>query len=181
VANVVPRKGQDALVDALPAVQATAGDVRLLLVGRLDDPEFAARLRARADELGVGEAVDLTGYREDPLPLVAASDAFALASHTEGMPMSLVEALACGVPAVATDCPTGPAHVLDDGRAGLLVPVGDVAGLGAALTRLLIDDEARRRLITAGRERADSFTPAAVARRFLEVAEACRPLPAPAP
>jgi glycosyltransferase involved in cell wall biosynthesis len=63
----------------------------------------------------------------------------------------------------------------------LLVPVGDVAGLGAALTRLLIDDEARRRLITAGRERADSFTPAAVARRFLEVAEACRPLPAPAP
>jgi glycosyltransferase involved in cell wall biosynthesis len=169
VANIVARKGQDVLVRALPAIREALGDARLLLIGREDEPDFAAELRRLAARLGVADQVCLLGYREDPLPLVARCQIGALASQTEGLPMSLLEAMTCGIPVVSTDCPAGPAFLLEGGASGLLVPVGDFDAFAEAVIRIARDDELRAELVARGRRRAETFSPAAVASRYLDV------------
>lgn len=170
VANVTPRKAQGTIIESLPAVIARVGDVRLVLVGRIDDEEFARQLLARAEALGVRQRVSLAGYQDSPLPFIAHADVFALSSTIEGFSMVLVEALACGVPVVSTDCPAGPREVLEDGRSGLLVPVGDHVAMAEAIGRVMTDRDLRARLVAAGRERARAFTPKAVAEAYLAVA-----------
>jgi len=169
VANVVARKGQDVLVRALPAIRSAVGDARLLLIGRVDEPDFGAELHRLAERLGVAEQVCVLGYRDDPLPLVARCQIGALASQTEGLPMSLLEAMTCGLPVVSTDCPAGPAYLLENGASGLLVPVDDSDAMAQAVIRIAQDDELRAGLIARGRERAAAFSPAAVASRYLDV------------
>jgi glycosyltransferase involved in cell wall biosynthesis len=174
VANVLPRKGQASLIEALPRVRAQVPGARLALVGRVDDEGYARRLQERAAELGIGDDVYFSGYREDALPYIANADVFALASTTEGASMVLVEAMACGVPVVSADCPVGPRELLGDGRYGLLVPVGDVPAMAEALTAALTDPELRAALSESGRQRAEAFSPEAVARAYLRVADALR-------
>jgi glycosyltransferase involved in cell wall biosynthesis len=170
VANIVARKGQDVLVRALPAIRAAVGDARLLLIGRIDEPDFAAELHRLAEESDIADAVCLLGYREDPLPLVARSQIGALGSKTEGLPMSLLEAMTCGLPVVSTDCPAGPAYLLEQGASGLLVPMDDPDAMADAVIRIARDDDLRASLIARGRKRAAAFSPAAVASRYLEIA-----------
>lgn len=173
VANVVPRKGQDTLVEALSLVRAMVGDVRLVIVGRFDDPHFLARLQQLAANLGVADAIALEGYRADPLPYIAHANVFAHASWTEGCPTVLTEAMASGIPVVATDCPGGASYVLDDGRAGLLVPVRDAEAMARAIASVLRDAGVRRDLIAHGRQRARQFSPRTVAEAYRAVAEDC--------
>ena len=173
VGNVVPRKGQDTLVEALPLVRAALGDVRLVIVGRFDDPDFLARLQRLAAELGVTDAISLEGYRADPLPYIAHADVFAHASWTEGCPTVLTEAMACGVPVVATNCPGGASYVLDDGRAGLLVPIRNAPEMARAIVTVLKSPDVRDVLITEGRRRARQFSPRAVAEVYHAVAQDC--------
>jgi glycosyltransferase involved in cell wall biosynthesis len=169
--NVVRRKGQATLVEALPLVRAGAGSVRLVLVGRRDDEEYAREIEQRAEELGVADDVYLAGYQDDALPFVAHSDTFAFASTTEGAPMVLVEAMALGVPVVSTDCPVGPSEILEQGGSGILVPMNDPVAMATALTQVLTDAELRERLVAAGVRRAEDFNPSAVAQAYLRVVE----------
>lgn len=112
----------------------------LVIVG---DGGFRAELEALAAELGVGKRVHFTGYRNNPHAVVAGASALVLSSRYEGMPMVLLEALALGKPVISTDCPTGPREILDDGKFGLLVPIGDVDTMAQAISRLLLDDALR--------------------------------------
>lgn len=173
VGNLVPRKGQDTLIEALPAVRDALGDVRLILVGRFDDREFQAHLERRAAELRVREHVDFVGYRADARPYIAHAHVFAHASWTEGFSIVLAEALACGTPVVATRCPGGPSYVLDEGRCGMLVPVRDPAAMARGISSVLADQELRSTLIANGRERAARFSPSAVAEEYFALAEEC--------
>jgi glycosyltransferase involved in cell wall biosynthesis len=105
-------------------------DCRLVIVGkgpRLRD------LQALAEQLGVGRDVHFTGFRKDVYRFMNHAAVLALTSRREGLSFVLIEAMACGVPVVSTDCPTGPRAVLQDGRYGALVPVGDATKLCAAL------------------------------------------------
>ena len=172
VGNLIPRKNQLVLVEALPAVRKAAGDVRLVLVGRADNPDYARRLEARAAALGVSDHLLLAGFDENPIRWMAGADVFALTSVNEGCPRVLSEAMACGIPVVAADCPSGPAFITQDGRCGALVPMGDVPATAASLVRVLSDDVYRRELIQRGRERASDFTPRSVAERYRSVARA---------
>ncbi len=169
VANLVPRKGQDTIVRALPAIRAAVGDVRLALVGRPDDVAFARTLNRLAEDLGVREHLWLAGYRSDALSFIRHADVFVLASHTEGCPRVLIEAMASGTPVVATDCPIGPRFLLDDGRYGQLVPVGDVDGLAGAVVAALSDRMWHEEVPDGALRRAAEFSPANVARRYLDL------------
>ncbi|RQR51159.1 glycosyltransferase [Burkholderia sp. Bp9125] len=126
----------------------------LVLVG---DGAYRDELRQLADTLGVGARVHFTGQMNNPHPVMAGASIQVLSSKNEGMPMVLIEALALGKAIVSTDCPTGPRDILDDGRAGMLVPIGDVDALADAMARLLTDDTLRADLAARAQARAARF------------------------
>jgi glycosyltransferase involved in cell wall biosynthesis len=175
VGHVHPRKDHRTLVRAMARVRDVAGPsaARLVIIGA-DQSAEAGHVRALIDELDLGEVVRLLGARTDPLAFVARSTVFALSSRNEGMPVSILEAMALGRPIVSTDCPSGPAWILEDGAHGLLAPVGDATALGDALARMLADASLRDRCSTWGRTRAADFSPAAVTDRYLELAQPAR-------
>jgi glycosyltransferase involved in cell wall biosynthesis len=123
----------------LDLIRVAAGieDAVLVLAGDGEDRDSVQTL---AEELGVAHRVRFLGYRDDLGSLYAAFDVFLLTSANEGAPVVVIEALAAGVPVVATDA-GGTASVLDAGETGLLAPVGGVAELQAAIERLRRDRE----------------------------------------
>ena len=104
-----------------------------------------------AASLGVANDLDLPGFVANPYAYMARASLFVLSSRWEGFGNVLAEALACGCPAVSTDCPSGPAEILADGRYGPLVPVGDAAALAAAMERVLAAPPAPETLRQRGR------------------------------
>jgi glycosyltransferase involved in cell wall biosynthesis len=107
---------------------------RLLILGRGRQRD---ELMALANELGVTEDVDLPGFNANPYAFMARADLFVLSSRWEGMPVALVEALACHTPVVSTDCPSGPREVLEGSDVGALVPVGDEEVMADAISTWL--------------------------------------------
>jgi glycosyltransferase involved in cell wall biosynthesis len=136
----------------------------LVIVG---DGGFRHELEALAMDLGVGKRVHFTGYRNNPHAVVARASALVLSSRYEGMPMVLLEALALGKPVISTDCPTGPREILDDGRFGLLVPIGDVDAMAGALSRLLSDHALRDGFTREALKRARAYGVEASNERFV--------------
>ena len=89
------------------------------------------------DRLDLEEDVALPGFVTNPAVYMARSAVFAMSSAWEGMPVALIEALTLGIPVVSTNCPSGPAEILDGGRYGELVPMGDSTALAAGIDRAL--------------------------------------------
>lgn len=170
VANVIPRKGIHVLVEALPRIRERVGDVRLVVVGRKDQSDYMARMERSAARLGVEGAIAFVGFRDNPIAWMARADVFALTSFNEGCPRVLSEAMMAGIPVVASECPAGPAYILEQGRAGLLVSMGDSEETAEAIASILLDPTLRRRLVERGRERAKQFAPRRVAKAYLAVA-----------
>lgn len=135
---------------------------RLILLGEGKDREA---LEALAAELGIGERVLFAGFQSNPYAWLARADLFVLSSAWEGSPNALTEALALGVPAVSTDCPSGPQEILDGGRYGALVPVGDAAAMCRAMSATLQAPLPRETLYAA----VDEYRAATSARRYLAV------------
>ncbi|HEX7003932.1 MAG TPA: glycosyltransferase [Trueperaceae bacterium] len=109
-------------------------EARLLILGEGEERE---RLERLAGSLGLAAEVELPGFVENPFAYLARADLFVLSSQWEGLPGALIQALACGCPVVSTDCRSGPAEVLEGGRYGELVPVGEPDLLAAAMVRAL--------------------------------------------
>lgn len=133
--RVVPQKGFDDLVRALAMLRQDV-QARLLVIGSGPATNVAA-LRRLASSQGVGDAVDFVGHQDNPFALIARTQLFACSSRWEGSCNALLEALACGVPVVATDCPTGNAEMLLDGRLGALATPRSPSSLAAAMRREL--------------------------------------------
>jgi glycosyltransferase involved in cell wall biosynthesis len=125
--------------------------MRLALAG--DGPERTAIERAVVRH-GVQDKVTLLGQRRDVPRLLAAADALLLTSVSEGVPVTIIEAMTAGVPVAATSV-GGVPELIDDGRTGLLAPRGDCVTLAAALVRLASDVDLRARLANAALERLD--------------------------
>ncbi len=146
-ARLVPVKGVDLLIDAWSRLPAPAP--YLWIAG--DGPERPA-LAAQVERLALTKTVRFLGWRNDLPQLMAAADAFVLASRNEGMGRVFVEAMAAGLPVIGTDV-GGVREVIEDGVTGLLAPPGNPAALCAAVTRLAGDSELRRRLGEQARNR----------------------------
>ena len=149
VARLAPEKDHATLLEAFTLLARRMPEARLAIVG--DGPERAA-IAARIAALGIAERAHLLGSSTDTAPIYRDLDAFVLSSLAEGTSMSILEAMASGVPVVATAV-GGNIDVLDEGRCGLLVPPQQPAALADALYLLLTDREKRERLTRGGRER----------------------------
>lgn len=136
--------------------------VKLMILGQ---GELRPDLENLASELGVAEQVLLPGFATDPWPYYASADLFALSSDYEGYPLVLIEALRSGLPIVSTDCESGPREILDGGRYGALVPVGDDAALAEAMKEAL----GRAHDVEALRARAEALSGQATSDRYLEL------------
>lgn len=158
--RLTSQKGFDLLLRAVALLR------RPCRVAFLGDGPALGRLQALASELGVAERVQFAGFLENPYPLLASATAFALPSRYEGFPNALLEAMALGLPCVASRCPTGPEEIVTDGADGLLVPIEDHVALAEALGRLLSDEALRARLGVAAAKRARDFDAPVVVRRF---------------
>ena len=115
--------------------------------------------------LGLEADVELAGFVPNPFPYIRHARVFALSSRFEGLPTVLIEAMALGTRVVATDCPSGPAEILENGRWGRLVPVDDVPALAAALEDAITSPE----WPVAGAEALEPWTPQVILRRWDEV------------
>lgn len=139
VGRISRQKGFDILIEAFALVSRSRA-ARLLIIGDgPDEPVSALRELARAR--GIGDRIEFTGYLQNPFAALAKADLFVSSSRWEGASNALIEALACGLPLVATDCPTGSREILAGGRLGTLAPPEDPAGLARAI---LTELETRR-------------------------------------
>jgi glycosyltransferase involved in cell wall biosynthesis len=153
VANLRPEKGYDILLDAAQTIARSALPIRIAAVGR---GPLDAALHARHAELALGDRFQFLGQRDDVLELLAGADAYVLASHYEGLPVSLMEATSVGLPIVSTAV-GGVPQIVEDEVDALLVPPGDAGALAGAITRLAADQELRKRLGGRAKLRSSMF------------------------
>lgn len=154
VGNLIPYKGHADLVNALPKVLEKRTNVRLFLVG--EDRGIQADLERLASSLGVSDRVHFLGRRNDVPSLLMAMDLYVMASHEEGSSNALLEAMAAGLPIVATDV-GGNREALEDGRAGMLVPPHDPGSLALAIGKLLDDDVLRSQVAAKAKSCAQAY------------------------
>jgi glycosyltransferase involved in cell wall biosynthesis len=116
--------------------------------------------------MGLSDRVHLVGHRDNPYPILRQADALVLTSEFEAFALVLVEAMVCGVPVLAVDCPFGPSEVLEGGRHGLLVPPGDPEAFATAMERIATDERLRQDLVASGYERALDYDVARIVRQW---------------
>lgn len=124
---------------------------RLIILG---DGELRNQTEQLVQELNLQEKVSLPGWTDNPFAFMFRASLFALSSRNEGLPGVLIQALACGCPCVSTDCPSGPAEILQGGKIGPLVPVGDHIAFADAMAQTLDNPPDKRELL----ERASFFS-----------------------
>jgi glycosyltransferase involved in cell wall biosynthesis len=155
------QKDFQTLIEAFRLLRSRA-PARLIILG---EGEERARLEALIGASGLSADVDLHGFVENPYAYLSRADAFVLSSRWEGLPTVLVEALACGCPVVATDCPSGPREILEGGEYGTLVPVGDAIALCDAMDQVLKTRPAKQLL----REHAMNYSVDRAASQYIEL------------
>lgn len=140
-----------------------ARDAHLDIIG---DGPLRLALEAQVRDLDISDRTTFHGFVPDPERIMAGADIFVLTSTSEGFGNVIVEAMALGLPVVATDCPYGPAEILGDSEYGLLAPVGQPDGVAEKIGLLADDPVMRKRLADLGRKRAADFMPQAIGQQF---------------
>lgn len=157
IGSLHPRKGFQDLIEAFRIANEKA-DLKLIILG---EGHYRKALEQQIKIADLTERVDLVGYCSDPFRYLQTADLFVLASHFEGLPTVLIEALACGCPCVATDCLAGPREILADGMWGELVEVKNTEELAEAILTSI----ANPLDIETLQKRASDFTDKAISRK----------------
>lgn len=155
------QKGFDNLLHALGRIRTLPWHLSVLGVG--EEKESLERI---AREVQIADRVDFVGWQDNPRQWLQRSDIFVLSSRWEGMPNVLLEAMSMGIPTVATDCPTGPRLLLDNGRVGKLVANHSNEQLADAIATLIQDPEQRQELGRLGREQSRHYSTENMVSRF---------------
>jgi glycosyltransferase involved in cell wall biosynthesis len=164
VGRLSPEKGYATLIEAFAQLRRMRA-ARLTIVGEGDE---RGNLEALVEALNLSRDVSLPGHNPDPLSIVSQASLFVSSSSHEGLGNALIEAMACGVPVVATDAPYGPREILQGGRLGQLVPVGDATALAQAMA-MTLEQPPESAVLQA---RAAEFSVEKSAERFIHLLQA---------
>ncbi|HPQ10745.1 MAG TPA: glycosyltransferase [Bacillota bacterium] len=157
VGRLTPAKDFGTLIKAFSLLRRKV-EAKLVILG--EGPE-RGKLEHLVEELGLKDDVSMPGFVENPYKYMRKSAVFVLSSRWEGLPTVLVEALALGIPVVSTDCPSGPAEILENGKWGRLVPVDDPKTLTDAILEAMNDERGK------GVERARNFVLDKIVEQYL--------------
>ena len=163
VGRLIPEKGQAHLIRAFAAADLPGWRLAILGEGPL-----RKELEAEAEAAGIRDRLDMPGVVEDVAAWSERASIFAFPSVSEGFPNALIEAMGAGLPCVSFDCDAGPREIINDGVDGLLIPVGDEAGLARALRRLSERSALRRQLGQAARARVQAFDAETISIQYLQ-------------
>ena len=133
------------------------------------DGELKDALQTQINESGLQNRVTLMGFSNDIKDAVSHSSIFAFSSLVEGFALVIVEAMECGVPVVSYQCPCGPKDIVTDGKDGFLVPVNDEQQMADRICQLIEDEDLRRRMSTAARERAKYYQADSIAQQWMHL------------
>ncbi|MGB9803989.1 glycosyltransferase [Desulfofundulus sp.] len=162
VGRLVKLKGFDVLIRAFANISPQM-DVRLIIIG---DGEERPALQHLIDQLGLNERIVILGFQDNPWKYMARADLFVLSSLTEGLPNVIGEAMALGLPIIATDCSAGIREYINDDKVGLLVSPGDPKALASGILRLLTNEQLRKELSRRSVERATYFDLSPAVQRY---------------
>jgi len=143
IGRLTVQKGFDVLLQGFAQVADRHPDWSLRILG---DGPLSASLQRQIADLGLEARAFLLGRTSNPIPLLAESDLFVMPSRFEGFPNALCEAMACGLPVISFDCPSGPGEIIRNGVDGILLPREDLESLVAAMNCLMNDSDVRQRL-----------------------------------
>ncbi|WP_030680830.1 glycosyltransferase family 4 protein [Streptomyces rimosus] len=163
IGRLSDEKGVDLLLDTWAAVAPDHPDWTLRIYGSGEDEEI---LKKQADTLGLADSVEFMGRTDDVAGALRGASVFAQSSRAEGFPLSLMEAMASGVPCAAFDCAPGVHEIVRDGEDGLLAVVGNTAELARHIDALISDKELRDRLGTAARENVQRYSTDRIVKRW---------------
>ena len=165
-------KGFDLLLSSFAVLADRHSEWTLEILG---EGPLRRHLESRVRSLSLSGRVRLPGFDLRPFDALRRADLFAMSSLSEGFPNALLEAMACGLPVVSFDCPSGPRHIIRNGIDGVLVPPRDDRALAAALDRLMGDEAERKRLGGRALEVADRFGVERVMSMWNELVLECAP------
>jgi glycosyltransferase involved in cell wall biosynthesis len=153
VGRLTKQKGYPYLIKAFSLVRRSLA-CRLMIIGEGEDKD---KLIAMVRALGIEREVEFLGFQKNPFQYMAKSSLFVLSSLYEGFGNVIVEAMVLGLPVISTDCPSGPAEIIDDKKNGILVPVQDENALARTILEVLADSALRVHLGSEAKRRAEVF------------------------
>lgn len=159
-------KGFDLMIRSFGRLSADLADWQLVILG---SGEEERPLRRLASDLNLTQRVHFLGAVKDPASVLQHAEIFASSSRWEGFGNAIVEAMACGVPVISFDCPSGPSEIIVDGVNGILVPPGDLSGFTTALIALAQHPERREAMGREGKNRAGDFAVTNIVRSWNEL------------
>jgi glycosyltransferase involved in cell wall biosynthesis len=152
--RLIGEKGFDLFIQAFSKLADRYPNWDAIILGEGAQRQALTQL---AENCGLDARVLMPGRFKNPFSILEQCDLFVLSSRSEGFPCALIEAMACGLPAVAFACPHGPEEIVRHGEDGLLVPPQDIDALAAALERLIVDENRRREMAERARQNMDRF------------------------
>jgi glycosyltransferase involved in cell wall biosynthesis len=161
VGRLVPQKDFSTLIKAFSRVRRSR-PAHLVIIG---EGRQRSEFTTLAQSLGIEKDIWMPGFFDNPYAFMSKASMLVLSSIYEGLPNVLIEALACGCPIVSTDCPSGPSEILEKGKFGTLVPMGDIHALAQAIHHTLNNPPNRNDLPL----RAADFDIEKVSRQYLDV------------
>jgi N-acetylgalactosamine-N,N'-diacetylbacillosaminyl-diphospho-undecaprenol 4-alpha-N-acetylgalactosaminyltransferase len=163
VGRLIPLKRNKDLIDAFYKLQKDDEHLELIFLG---DGILKSALIRKCKDLNIGGRVHFLGKVKNPFYYLNRSDLFVLNSEIEGFPNVLVEAMACGLPVISSDCPSGPREILKDEKYGLLYPVGDIDKLVGKIKYYLYKGIATEEIKTNNLERIKEFNVEKIMNKF---------------
>lgn len=151
--RLTEQKGYTYLLRAYSLIRKDI-DESLVILGEGEQKQGLQKL---AEDLGIGQKVYFLGFQKNPYKFMRQASLFVLSSLWESFSLVIVEAMACGAPVIATDCPSGPGEIIENNVNGLLVPVADERALARTMLLALKDEGLRKKLAENGKKRAEAF------------------------